>query len=178
MMYSAIALISEIHSNNIDGLEINSPGGLVTEGYTLGNYLAGQNPDLPIYINYGDGCASACANAVAMSDNLHINGILAFHPPFIMELQTNVTLQEYGVFVSKAQYKMVEYFLEHGYSLDFLAIKFAVGTPQRYMVITNADDLYAFRKSNPLMIVQRAADRYQIWNQQRLDQYTGWNYWP
>lgn len=79
-------------SPDISFIEFNSRGGLISEIQRSGNHI--RENKIPIVINAGEVCASTCGYLVLFSPDITINGLIAFHLPYMPAYINSATLYD------------------------------------------------------------------------------------
>lgn len=79
-------------SPDISFIEFNSRGGFINEIQRSGKHI--RENKIPIVINAGEVCASTCGYLALFSPNITINGLIAFHLPYLSVYANTATLYD------------------------------------------------------------------------------------
>jgi hypothetical protein len=143
---SHVVLYILINEHKPDVVTLNSPGGYVDQSLSIGRYF--HKNGIPVRILEGDVCLSACAFAAIGSENLSIDGKLAFHTPYLPKFPTDKTLQDITNQHSTFVMKLVTYFNDVDYSSALLVEIFRRSSRENYVTFSSEEDLAMFRKED------------------------------
>lgn len=167
----AMLLVTLYESKRVDRLIMNSYGGYATEGYNIGRFL--EDTDITVEIEEGTVCMSACAFAVMTVGNLEINGLIAFHSPYVDYVYTEDTLESVMARERSSAFMMTAYMLHRGYSIALIDAIIRRSSRDRFVVFTNSEDFYRMKVNNPLTLPDDYYSLYQLMGWERIQQELG-----
>ena len=135
---------------NADTISLNSNGGLVFEGYKLGDFISRNG--INVLIDQNNHCYSSCAFAAIGSSNIQFKGNngLYFHSPHSRYFDPSLRLDDIEKNTEISTAIMIKYILDQGYNLQF-AYTIIFETSKNFMMyIDNVEDLKKYKKDNPL----------------------------
>lgn len=154
-------------------LVMNSPGGFMVEAYQLGFVI--QELGISVLIVDGDICLSACAFAVMASENLILNGILAFHSPYVENIPSGMSTEDFGAMERGAMMRMMIYTITMGYSVGLVADIHEQTSRHEYIVFDDVADLYRFRDNGVLTYDEDMPTLYTIMTSDQIAEYVDTN---
>jgi hypothetical protein len=137
----------------IDEIILNSPGGLVDEGYELGNYFSESH--LRVTVPPFGLCLSACAYAFIGGWDYRIDGMLGFHPAHVRpnpdavnspttESATESRLDIVNEGLAAGQFtgsQFTTWLVVNGFSIHFFTSIAAHTDKDRFIVMKHEDEL-------------------------------------
>ena len=131
-----------LHSDIIDEVVLNSPGGLGYEGYTVGSILSDYQ--LPVRVAKGTACLSACAAAFIGGTDYKVEGILGFHKGHLNGLEPFMNQEEAFDNGQVAGSFHLYYIIANGFGVDLAFNIDRRTSPSNFIVFTNTEDLMKF----------------------------------
>lgn len=135
--------VAIMERGNYTSLIIHSPGGAMSQVYSIGAYL-NQIPGFTIRVPENHACISACAFLSLYADNLEIEGIMAFHTPYFYTLDPKLALNELLRLKASATVNFTNEMLEQGYTMELIQIIVDETDEDHFIIFTNEEDLKRF----------------------------------
>ena len=135
-----------LHSDIIDEVVLNSPGGLGYEGYAVGQILSEY--EVPTRVAKGTACLSACAIAYIGGTDYEVEGILGFHKAHLAGAEPFMNQEEAFDAGQLAGSYHLYYLIANGFSVSLTAHIDQRSTPNDFVVFTNTEDLLKFYVRN------------------------------
>lgn len=123
-------------------VSLESPGGLLTEGYDVGTVLSDNK--LNVWVPRDGACISACALAFIGGWEYKVSGILAFHAPWLPKYEGDMKLMDIysqGMMTGAAQ---SFWFALNGFRAQFFMTIAQFTNRDTFMILTNTQDLMWF----------------------------------
>lgn len=166
---SSDRIIMAMQMTQSSNLVMHSPGGFMIEAYQLG--FAIRQMGVAVLIAEGNACLSACAFAVMASDNLHVNGLLGFHSPYIEEVPSGMSIESFGAMERGVMLQMMTYSVMLGYSIGLVADIHEYTTRDEYIVFDDEADLNRFRYNGVLTYDEDMPTLYTIMHTNQITEY-------
>jgi len=157
---AGLMLVMSATSMDTKTLIISSPGGLMSEAAMVGLYLADAN--VRVIIEKDTMCVSACAYAIMKAPDVDIRGKVVFHPPYYPYVPTEETLYSVLHSSSMMNLELVSWFIESGYTLEFLKLIHETTDNQTFMVFDNFESLKKFKSNDISYLPDNFTEYYTI----------------
>jgi ATP-dependent protease ClpP protease subunit len=132
---------------DIQYIEMNSPGGLMTEVFAVGQYI--RDHSLPVRIRYGENCVSACAFISLYSPSITIDGQMSFHRPYDLGYPTDMSLYEINQLSVERTLRIVHELFDNRWNM-FLYILIDQHTDDEMLLtFRSSRELEMFRLEDP-----------------------------
>jgi len=145
---------------DIEYVEFNSTGGVLLEVHKPGVLL--RNREIPFHVREGEVCISACAFLALYSQDIKLDGLLAFHLPYIEEFRREETLYDISQSMVERTLRMTRQF----YQNDWMAILYLVIAQKSdlttYVVFDDVDELMKFKITNKDQFMSRPDSSFII----------------
>jgi len=136
---------------DIKWVEFHSPGGVLLEVNPLGIRL--REREIPFVIKEGDVCVSACAFLALFSPDIQLNGMLAFHVPYVTAMHSTMTLNEVSQMMNERTMRQTRQMFQNGY-LAYLYLNIVRNSDiDKYLVFTDIEELNKYRMTDPAMFM-------------------------
>ena len=134
-------------------LTLSSNGGLLTEGYKVGELLSTKLLD--VWIPKDSTCVSACALAFLGGHKYKISGILAFHAPWLPRYDGRMKIEDIYSNGQSTGADQSYWFAANGFRAQFYQMIAKYTNRETFVILTNTKDLELF-----LMIDGRTYSEY------------------
>jgi len=126
-------------------LIVNSPGGLVIEGFKMAKFM--NTVDVSVEVPRGAYCLSACAVAF-MGNNLTIEGLYGFHTPYYSTFNMDTTINNYTRQIRHVDAMFLEIVITSGYRMALYDIVADNTDRSTFIIFTSNEDLAKFKHNN------------------------------
>lgn len=147
--FQAIEVSDALAENEIDTVYMFGIGGDYYAGLQIGRML--RKAGVRVIIPQGKECISACAFAAMAGEEVHIDGVMLLHRPYIPGVPTMVTIEEIAGKFGEAYVDLAIYFDEVGYPPRLARQILVNSTPCQYIVVKQDEELQKAREDGFLV---------------------------
>lgn len=130
-------------NDDVEYIELFSTGGKLFEIREPGIYI--RERSLPVHVRKGEYCISACAYLALFSQDIKVDGQLAFHMPYAEEFSRELTLYDVSQSTVVTTLLLTHDLFANGWALVFYLAIASVTDINNYMVFESGDELEKFR---------------------------------
>jgi hypothetical protein len=150
--YSGAAISNLLTINDdIKYVEFHSPGGLLSEIGETGILM--RSRDILFTVREGDVCISACAYLALYSTRIQLDGVLAFHLPYLTGFTNEKTLYYISQSSVVGTLEMSRQLFKNGWKMFLYYVIAQESNLDNFVVFTDINELDKFRMTDPSTFV-------------------------
>lgn len=132
---------------DIEWVEFHSPGGVLLEVNPPGIRL--REREIPFVVKKGDVCVSACAFLALFSPDITLDGMLAFHVPYVQAMPSTMTLNDVAQMMNERTMRQTRQMFQNGY-VAYLYLNIVRNSNiEKYLAFTDINELNKYRMTDP-----------------------------
>ena len=157
---SSFKLLEALATTKAEYLDIESPGGLMTEAEIISNYL--EKTNITVTIKEKSFCISACAFAILNAKVIKLDGEIKFHSPYIPYIPIDVTMYELLKKSDSFSLKLARLMVSAGYPISFAELLNDKTDRNTFIVFDSIENLYKFKNSGDGKLPEHSETLYTI----------------
>ena len=148
--YSSFKLIEALLVLKPKYLDIDSPGGLMTEALMLGDFIS--QTDIIVVVDKGNECTSACAFFIISAPQIQLTGKIRFHSPYLPQVDATMPLVDIMKKTDIIMLGLIGWFIEFGYTVGLVEIITLNTDLDTFVVFDNVENLYKFKNADHISL--------------------------
>jgi len=138
--------------NHVGTIYMKGNGGLFYTGLALGRAI--RESGARVIIPTGTECISACAFAAIASEEVHVDGALLFHRPYMQLVPTNATIEEISGYTGGGYLDGAMYIVEMGYPLSWVKQMIVSTSPCLFIKVVDEAQLQDFKEGRGSFMIK------------------------